>query len=60
MVLYHDLVAICSKGGFKLMKWMSNRCAVMAGIPEGQRATGIKDLDLDHDLLPVESVLGVQ
>lgn len=39
---------------------MSNRRAVMAGIPEDQRAKGMKDLDLDHDLLPVERVLGVQ
>ncbi len=44
VLLYHDLVAICSRGGFKLTKWMSNRRAVMAAIPEGQRATGIKDL----------------
>lgn len=61
VVLYHDLVCICAKGGFKLTKWMSNRRAVMAAIPEDQRARGKQqDLDLDHDLLPVERVLGVQ
>lgn len=60
VVLYHDLVSICSKGGFKLTKWMSNSRAVMAAIPEDQRAKGIKDLDLEHNLLPVERVLGVQ
>ncbi|KAK0132610.1 Zinc finger MYM-type protein 1 [Merluccius polli] len=60
VALYQDLVCICAKGGFKLTKWMSNRCAVMAAIPENQRAKGIKNLDLDHNLLPVERVLGVQ
>lgn len=59
VALYHDLVSICAKGGFKLRKWMSNRRAVMVQIPEDQRAKGIKDLDLDHDR-PVERVLGVQ
>ena len=60
VALYQDLVCICAKGGFKLTKWMSNRRAVMAAIPENQRAKGIKNLDLDHNLLPVERVLGVQ
>lgn len=60
VALYHDLVSVCAKGGFKLTKWISNSRAVMAAIPEDQRAKGMKDLDLDHDLLPVERVLGVQ
>ena len=60
LVLYHELVSICSKGGFKLTKWISNRRAVMAAIPEDRRAKDIKDLDLEHDPLSVERVLGVQ
>lgn len=57
--LYQDLVSICSKGGFQRTKWMSNRRSVMATIPGMERAKDIKDikdLELDHDLLPVESV----
>lgn len=60
LVLCHELVSICSKGVFKLTKWISNRHAVMAAIPEDQRAKGIKNLDLDHDTLSVERVVGVQ
>lgn len=58
--LFHDLVSLCSKGGFKLTKWMSNRRAVLDAIPEEQRAKDMKDLDLNYDVLPVERVLGVQ
>lgn len=34
VALHQDLVSICSKGGFKLTKWMSNRRPVIATIPE--------------------------
>ena len=60
MALYHELRAICSKGGFLLTKWMSNSRQVLAVIPETERAKDVKNLDLDHDDLPVERVLGVQ
>lgn len=58
--LFHDLVSLSSKGGFNLTKRMSNRRVVMDVIPEERRAKDMKDLDLDHDILPVERVLGVQ
>lgn len=58
--LYHDLVAICAKGGFQLTKWISNRQDVLAAIPESHRARDMKGLDLDQDLLPVERVLSVE
>ncbi|GAA6094046.1 uncharacterized protein LOC117805176 [Tachysurus ichikawai] len=58
--LYHDLVAICAKGGFTLTKWIRNNRDILAKILEEFRAKNIKDLDLDHDLFPVERVLGVQ
>ncbi len=32
--LYHNLVAICAKGGFALMKWISNSRDVLVRIPE--------------------------
>ncbi len=35
--LYHGLLTICSKGGFHLVKWTSNSCAVLAAIPENER-----------------------
>ncbi|KAJ8358212.1 hypothetical protein AAFF_G00022360 [Aldrovandia affinis] len=58
--LYHDLKAICQTGGFKLTKWMSNNLEVLANIPQEDRATEVKDLDLDQDSLPIERALGVQ
>lgn len=58
--LYKDLGTICAKGSFHLTKWISNSCCVLAVIPEEERAKEVKDLDLDHDMLPVERALGVQ
>lgn len=55
-----DLTALCTKGGFRLNKWVSNSRVVIASIPEEKRAKEIKDLDLDPDVLPVERALGVQ
>ena len=56
--LYHDLRAICTRGGFQLKKWISNSRNVLAAIPE-ERAVDVKEMDLDHDTLHVERVLGV-
>lgn len=58
--LYEELCALCAKGGFKLTKWISNRRAVIAAIPQQERAIEVKDLDLDNDILPMERALGVQ
>ncbi len=58
--LYKELGALCAKGGFKLTKWISNRRAVLAAIPQQERAMEVKDLDLDNDTLPMERALGVQ
>lgn len=60
IALYHELRAICLKGGFLLTKWMSNSCQVLAVIPETERVKEVKNLDLEHDDLPVERVLEVQ
>lgn len=57
--LVRDLTALCESGGFHLTKWMSNRRVVLASIPETERAKEVKDLDLSHDALPEERVLGV-
>ena len=58
--LYHDLVSICTKGGFQLTKWISNRRDVLSVIPESHRAKDMKRLDMDQYVLPVERVLGVE
>ncbi|KAG1936405.1 hypothetical protein F2P79_018737 [Pimephales promelas] len=60
IALYQDLRVLCSKGGFQLMKWISNRRTVLAAIPATERAKEVKDLDLNNDTLPVERALGVQ
>lgn len=51
---------MCAKGGFNLTKWMINSRAVLGAIPEKDREKKVKDLDLDHDTLPLERALGVQ
>jgi len=58
--LYKELCALCAKGGFHLTKWMSNSREVLNAIPEDDRVKEVKDLDLSHDVLPMERVLGVQ
>ncbi|XP_016531066.1 uncharacterized protein LOC107837133 [Poecilia formosa] len=55
-----SLTDLCSKGGFKLSKWVSNSRTVLMSVPEERRAKEIKNLDLDKDQLPVERVLGLQ
>ncbi|XP_032387795.1 uncharacterized protein LOC116699370 [Etheostoma spectabile] len=55
-----DLTALCHKGGFSLQKWVTNRRSVLMSIPNDIRATGMKELDLDTDQLPMERALGLQ
>ena len=50
---------MCSKGGFRLHKFVSNSKEVIRRIPEQDRADGVKELDLDLDSLPLERTLGV-
>ncbi|XP_028412945.1 uncharacterized protein LOC114535824 [Dendronephthya gigantea] len=49
---------MCSRGGFNLHKFVSNKKEVIKEIPEEDRAKTVKNLDLD--VLPVERVLGIQ
>ena len=51
---------LLAKGGFNLHKFISNSKDVIEGIPKEQRASGIKELDLAKDVLPIERALGVQ
>ncbi len=54
-----DLTGICLTGGFQLIKWVSNSCAVLQTVPEEHRAHDIKMMDLDKDQLPMERALGL-
>ncbi len=58
--LCKELKSLCASGGFKLTKWISNNRAVLASIPESERAKVIKNLDLEKENLPLERALGVQ
>ncbi|KAL7839403.1 hypothetical protein SRHO_G00260610 [Serrasalmus rhombeus] len=57
--LYQELKSLCAVGGFNLTKWSSNSRAVLAHIPELEKAKGVKDLDLDLEDLPLDRALGV-
>ena len=48
------------QGGFRLHKFISNRKEVIESIPAEDREKGIKDLDLEHEELPSERVLGIE
>ena len=52
--------SLLAKGGFNLHKFISNSKEVNEAIPKEQRASGIKELDLSSDILPIERPLGVQ
>ena len=56
--LVKDLTELLKTGGFRLTKWLSNSRQVMESIPESERATSVKNLDLGH--APIERALGVQ
>lgn len=58
--LLHDLTAICQTGGFRLTKWTTNCQNVLLTIPLEDRATEVKDLDLDQESLAIKRALGVQ
>ena len=52
--------SLLAKGGFNLHKFISNSKEVIEAIPKEQRASGIKELDLTRDILPIERALGLQ
>ena len=54
-----DLSSLCKRGGFVLVKWVSNSHSVLQSIAEDQRANDLKELDLDRDKLPIERALGL-
>ena len=60
MELIQGLRQACHKGGFKLTKFISNSRAVLESVPMDQRSKEAKNLDLDHERLPIERALGVE
>ena len=50
---------MCKRGGFRLHKFASNRKEVIEAIPAEDRAEGVRNIDLDHEALPMERALGV-
>ena len=60
IVLIQKSKEMCKQGGFRLHKFISNRKEVIESIPAEDRAKGIKDLDLEHEELPSERVLGIE
>ena len=58
--LIESTKCLLAKGGFNLHKFISNSKNVIKAIPKEQQASGIKELDLSRDVLPIERALGVQ
>ena len=57
--LVKDLKEVCSSGGFRLTKWLSNSREVLKTIPEADRAKDVRSLDLSQDPLPSDRALGM-
>jgi hypothetical protein len=57
--LIKSSIKMCQKGGFRLHKFTANEREVIESIPV-DRATEVKELDLSHDILPIERVLGME
>ena len=60
IILIQKSKEMCKQGAFHLHKFISNRKEVIESIPAEDRAKGIKDLDLEHEEIPSEQVLGIK
>ncbi|KAI3376114.1 hypothetical protein L3Q82_016636 [Scortum barcoo] len=58
--LVREAQHICANGRLHLHKFISNNREVLESIPDNERASGVHDVDLNHDELPVQTVLGVK
>ena len=54
-----NVTELCSRGGFRLTKWISNSREVIQSIPEKEKAKELKDLDMTKDALPSGRSLSV-
>ncbi len=59
LTLISDAKKMCSEGGLKLHKFVSHSKEVLEAIPQDERSTGLKNLDLQQDVMPVEAALGM-
>ena len=57
--LIEDVINMCAKGGFNLMKFTSNEKKVLVKIPEEKRRKGMKNEDLTKRYIPGEKSLGI-
>ncbi|XP_029967089.1 uncharacterized protein LOC115402704 [Salarias fasciatus] len=58
--LVEEAQAVCAKGQLRLHKFISNERMVLESICESERAKEVRDVDLSHDDLPVQTVLAVR
>ena len=58
--LVREAQTVCANGSLHLHKFISNSRDVLESIPDSERASGVQDVDLNHDELPVQTVLGVK
>ena len=56
--LIKESQAMCASAKLRLHKFASNRREVLEAVPANDRAKDLKDLDLRHDLLPIQRSLG--
>ena len=58
--LVKDTKKLCEKGGFNLLKFISNQKSVIDAIPNEDRSKDLQNLNITKDTLPIERALGVQ
>jgi len=58
--LVNEAQEALAKGKLRLHKFVSNSREVLSAIPESERASVVKDVDLNYNELPMQSVLGVK
>ena len=49
-----QLPALLRRGGFRLMKWLSNHREVLASVPKSDQAPSVKSLNLDLEKLLID------
>ena len=57
-MLISSVKKMCTKAGFNLLKFVSNKKEVLRSIPISDGADDLKNIDLDLDKLPMERALG--
>ena len=58
--LIQDVSKMCSDGGFRLTKFISNELQVLSSIPTEDRGRGVKNVNISDEVdLPTEKALGI-